>query len=116
MRTWGRPYTNGKPGAWTEVTTDADGFNDYVYITTLAQVLRLNLGESPFFGAYGIPAHQSVMTRVFPDYYVSFTQQQFAQYFATLAISKEPLPAPTYNVNITTHRGVLVPFQVPIPQ
>jgi hypothetical protein len=45
-----------------EVTTDANGYNDAVYLTTLSQVLKLNLGESPFYANYGIPQYQSVLT------------------------------------------------------
>src|ERR1700690_1169588 len=101
MRTWGRPtFQDGSRGPWTQVTTDADGSNDLVWVTTLAQVLLLNLGESPFYANFGIPAHQSVMSRIFPDYYVAYTQRQFSKYFASLIISKQPLPDPTYIINV----------------
>ena len=83
MRTWGRIN-----GVWTEVSTDANGNNDLVWLTTLIQVLKLNLNESPFFGNYGLPAHQSVVQQVAPDFYVAQTQQQFAQYFASLIIAR----------------------------
>lgn len=117
LRTWGRPFLqDGSRGQWTEVTTDpTTGLNDLVYVTTLAQVLLLNLGESPFFANYGIPAHQSVVTQVFPDFYVTYTQQQFAGYFANLIVSKRPLPSPTYNVNVTTHAGQKLNADIPIP-
>lgn len=108
MRTWGRPPglqdANGNP-AWVEVQTDANGFNDYVFITTLAQTLKLNLGESPFYADRGIPAHQSVVQQVHPDYYVAVTQSLFAQYFAALIIAKIPSVTPTYRLAITTHAG-----------
>lgn len=118
MRTWGRPYNqDGTRGAWTEVTTDpTTGLNDGVYVTTICQVLLLNLGESPFWGNYGIPAVPSVVTQVWPDYYVSFTQRQFAQYFASLIISRtQGATSPSYNVNITTHQGYKVNASVPVP-
>ena len=87
MRTYGRVAKNPlypTQLTWVEVDTDSAGFNDLVYLTTLAQVLKLNLNESPFFSNFGIPAQQSLITQVYPDYYVSFIQQQFAQYFTSL--------------------------------
>jgi hypothetical protein len=117
MRTYGRPkLPDGTKGAWVQVATDPNGFDDMVWLTTLAQVLQLNLNESPFFANYGIPAHPSVVTQVFPDYYVVFTQQQFAQYFASLIISKVNVPDPTYNISVTTHQGVKLNFNLPVPQ
>lgn len=109
MRTYGRTYAEDGTYTWTLVQTDANGFNDYVWATTLIQVLLLNLGESPFYAGYGIPAQQSVIQQLFPDLYVAKTQQLFAQYFASLIISKVANPEPTYNVNIVTNVGVKVP-------
>lgn len=86
-----------------------------VWVTTLCQVLLLNLGESPFYADYGIPAHPAVIQQVFPDYYVTFTQMKFAQYFASLIVSKVNVPDPTYNINVTTHNGVKLNAAVPIP-
>jgi hypothetical protein len=97
------------------VAPDTNGNLDLLWVTTLCQTLLLNLGESPFYANYGIPAHPSVVSQVFPDYYIAYTQQQFAQYFASLIISKQPLPTPTYMVNVTTHQGVKLNAQVPIP-
>jgi hypothetical protein len=120
IRTYGRVYTydaSGSPtkGPWQMVTTDANGLNDMVMITTLAQVLLLNLGESPFFANYGIPAHQSVMQQVFPDYNVAFTQQTFASQFASLLVAKRDTPTPTYDIFVTTKLGVKLNASVPIP-
>ena len=113
MRTWGRVN-----GVWTEVTTDANGYNDAVYVTTLAQVLKLGLGESPFFANYGIPAEQSVISQIQPDYYVMRTQQQFAQFFGTLIISKQAQlpnrPDPTYSLQVTTKQGAVVTGPIPV--
>lgn len=108
MRTYGR--LNGR---WVEVSTDANGFNDAVYLTTLIQCLKLNLGESPFYANYGIPAHPSVVQQVFPDFYVAQTQQQFAPYFASLLIAKQNAPTPTYQINVTTHQGGRVATSIP---
>src|SRR5690242_18433303 len=101
MRIYGRITNPDGSKAWVKVSTDANGSSDMVYLTNLAQVLLLNLGESPFYANYGIPAHPSVVSQVFPDFYVAYTQQKFAQYFASLLVSKQPLPDPTYTINVT---------------
>ena len=116
MRSYGRTYdANGNP-TWQQVNTDANGNNDLVWVTTLCQVLLLNLQESPFYASYGLPAQQSVIQQVFPDYYVAVTQQIFAPYFASLLITKQTGTAtPTYNVSVTTHQGVKINATVAIP-
>lgn len=86
-----------------------------VYVTALTQCLQLNLNESPFFGANGIPGQQSVQQQVPPDYYVTLTQQQFSQYFAFLMITRQVSPTPIYNVIIITHSGTVLNFGVPVP-
>ncbi len=101
MRTYGR--VNGQ---WVEVTSVGAPTEDYVWITTLIQNLKLIVGESPFFANYGIPSEQSVIQQIAPDYYVSLTQQRFSQYFASLIITRIPEPiTPTYRVNILTRAG-----------
>jgi hypothetical protein len=120
MRTYGRTQDvlSGKK-TWWVVTTDNNGYNDSVYLTTLAQVLKLNLGESPFFANYGIPAHQSVVMQVYPDFYMARTQQQFAGYFASLILLPIPeaydddgRPSPAYNVNVLTNYGSMIGVKV----
>ena len=108
---------DGTIGPWTEVTTDPNtGLNDLVYVTTLCQTLLLNLGESPFYANYGIPAVPTIVTQVWPDYYVSYTQQNFASYFASLIVSRvQGATSPAYNVQITTHQGQKLNPLVPIP-
>jgi len=114
MRTYGRVYNLDGTYKWVKVETDANGFDDYVWITTLIQVLLLNLGESPFYANFGIPAKPSVVQQVFPDFYVARVQQQFAQYFASLIINKVSSPTPTYKVNIVTNQGVKVAVEIPV--
>ena len=118
MRTYGRTQDviTGKK-TWWLVQTDFSGFNDSVYLTALAQVLKLNLGESPFFANYGIPAHQSVVTQVYPNYYLARTQQQFAGYFASLiltplqdAVDDDGRPSPAYNISVLTNYGSRIGF------
>ena len=127
MRVWGRVYsvpaTDPPTWTWIEVTTDPNGFNDMVYLTALIQELKLGLGESPFYGSYGIPGAQSVITQVAPDYYVMLTQQRYAPYFASLVITKRPntvtnlkqSPVPTYDVSVITHQGVRLVANTAIP-
>lgn len=114
MRTYGRvPVTpGGKPTKWVMVTTDENGFDDDVYLTTLCQCFKLNLNESPFFGNYGIAARQAVILQVFPDWDIWKTQRQFAPFFASLVVAKESSPTPTYTVNVTTNYGAKRQVQV----
>lgn len=116
MRTYGRIYDilTGLP-TWVEVSTDAAGFDDAVWLTTLVQALKLNLGESPFFANYGIPAKPAVVQQVFPDFYVALTQQQFATHFANLTIAKTSDPTPTYNVSVVNHQGFKMNATIPVP-
>ena len=123
MRTYGRvvdPNTGAyvrDPSTgciWWTVETDANGSNDYVWITTLCQVLAGNLQESPFYGNYGLPAKQAIIQQILPDYNVALTQQQFSQYFASLTITRGVKGTkPVYNVKITTNAGVPVAIAVP---
>jgi hypothetical protein len=112
---------NGLPETqWIEVDTTADGYNDYVYMTTMIQTIKLNLGESPFYGNYGIPAKPSIVSQVAPDFYVMRLQQQFAQFFASLTIARTAAPAgyppgtPTYQIAVTTQQGFKLSATVPI--
>ena len=86
-----------------------------VYVTALAQVLKLNLNESPFYADWGIPAKESVVQQVFPDYFVRRVQQQFSQYFASLVVYKQSLPTPVYNISVVTNAGVKLNANVPVP-
>lgn len=110
MRTWGRiGQVNGIGGTWVEVTPDANGDTSNIYLTTLVQCLKLNLGESPFYGNYGIPAQQSVVTQVMPDFYAAQTQTQFAPYFASLTIQRLlGATTPTYAVRAVCPSGAVL--------
>jgi hypothetical protein len=100
-RTFGR--LNGQ---WNVVETDENGYNDQVMLTTLAQNLKLNLGESPFYADKGIPAISSVQTAIAPTMYMARIQQYFAPYFANLTIAQVPGQVnPTYNVFVLTNSG-----------
>jgi hypothetical protein len=118
MRTYGKLPLNANdpsgPYRWVEITTDAAGFNDGIYLTTLVQTLKLNLNESPFYANWGIPAKQSVLQQIAPDFFVGLTQQNFAPYFAALIIAKANDPTPTYNISAITHQGATLIQQVPV--
>lgn len=107
MRTWGRVTDANGNKSWVAVETDVNGDSSYVWLTTLIQTLKLGLGESPFYAHYGIPAQQSIVQQVYPDYYVNMAQQQFAGYFASLTISKVDGAAnPTYSIEVVFRSGV----------
>ena len=111
MRTYGRITNQDGSKTWQVVTTDQNGYNDQVYLVTLGQALLLFLEESPFFADVGIPARESVLQQVFPDFYVARTQQQFSQYFSALLVSKLPTSDPEYNISVTFKNGAVLAFQ-----
>ena len=105
MRTYGvDPNTQ----QWVEVTNTS-----YVWLATLAQTLRLNQGESPFYANYGIPAQNSVHTQIPPDLAVNRTQTQYAPFFASLTVLKQQTSAnPTYNISAGFQNGTTISSQV----
>lgn len=107
MRTFGR-VTDPATGArwWVEVGPDPNGFNDSIYLTALCQTLKLNYGESPFYGDWGLPAHPSVVTQIYPDYYVMLTQQRYAPNFQFLAVTKvADATMPVYDITVRFQTG-----------
>jgi hypothetical protein len=114
MRTYGRITNANGSKTWVVVQTDANGFNDAVYITTLCQCIKLNLGESPFFANFGIPQQQSVISQIFPDYYINQLQTYFAQFFVSLTIKKIPSSTPTYDITAVTHQGSIINASIPV--
>lgn len=116
MRTYGRVTNPDGTKSWVVVTTDANGYNDDVWLTTLCQALKLNLNESPFYASYGLPAKDSIVQQVAPDYYMALAQQRFSQYFANLVVSRQLLYPPTYLVAVTTQQGFKLNTAVKVPQ
>jgi hypothetical protein len=124
MRTYGRIvpdilYPNQKK--WVEIDTDPNGFNDMVWLTTVIQTIKLNLGESPFYANYGIPAHPSVTSQIAPDFYMSQIQQQYSRFFLSLIISRladqgdeRGTASPTYQVSVITTYGARLTEVVPV--
>jgi hypothetical protein len=114
MRVWGRQYAENGTYQWVAVTTQANGLNDGCYVTALAQCIKLNLGESPIYANAGIPQYTTIMTQTFPDFYMSRIQQQYAQYFASLTITRVPgTTPPQYNVSAVTHSGAVISQNIP---
>jgi hypothetical protein len=111
-RTYGRVNNADGSKTWVQVNSDANGFDDNVWLTTLAQCLKLNLGESPFYANSGIPQYQTIVTQTLPDFYVMQTQTQFAPYFASLTITRvQGSFPPVYQVNAVCHNGaILTPY------
>jgi hypothetical protein len=118
MRIHGRITNPNGTKQWVTVSTDpVTGSNSWVFLTSLCQALLLNLGEAPFDAGSGLPAQQSVIQQIAPDFYVTRTQQQFAQYFASLIIAKDPTAkVPTYNISVTFFDGTPASVTVKIPQ
>ena len=126
-RVYGRTTDEFGNRQWVVVTTDANGFDDYVYVTALAQEIQLNLGESPFWGNRGIPAEPSIVSQVAPDYYSSRLQLLYAPYFMNIMVYRVPGPnplgldpmftgAPVYKIQVVTHQGVQEMYTVPSSQ
>lgn len=99
-----RTYGVDPSGQWVEIQETG-----YVYLATLAQTLRLNEGESPFYANYGIPAQNSVYTQVPPDLAVNRTQTQYAPFFANLTVVKQQNALnPTYNISAVFQNGTTI--------
>jgi hypothetical protein len=124
MRTYGRVIDTASGAKfWVQVNPDSGGWNDSIYLTTLIQCCKLNWNESPFYANWGIAARQSVVSQVFPDYYMTLMQQRFSPYFLSLIINKMPVDnsnywatvVPTYQLNVQFHTGAQISTQV-VPQ
>jgi hypothetical protein len=119
MRVWGRIYDSQRQYTWNAVETDANGFNDEVYLTAFAQVLQLQLNESPFFSQYGIPAFPSVHNQTFPDANVYWLQRKYAENFISLVVTPASTTdihgtvTPAYNVRAVTHKGSILTALIP---
>ena len=99
-----RSYGRDATGTWVEIDNP-----DYINLATLVQVLRLQQGESPFYGNYGIPAEASIMSQIAPDAAITRTQAQFSPYFASLTIQRIAGAAvPTYNIAAVFPNGTVI--------
>ncbi|CAI1566372.1 hypothetical protein [Serratia marcescens] len=100
-----RTYGQDEFGKWVTIATDANGFNDAVYLTTLVQNLKLAPQESPFFANHGIPANGSVIQQIIPTFYVNRLQQQFSGHFSSLQIALTEVDPPVYDISVITNSG-----------
>jgi len=99
-----RSYGRTAELVWVEITDP-----DYIQLATLAQTLRLQQNESPFFANYGIPAQSSIMSQLAPDAAIATTQSQFAPYFANLIVSRVTTATnPTYNISAVFKNGTII--------
>lgn len=99
-----RSYGKNASGQWVQIDEQ-----NYIYLATLIQTLRLSQGESPIYANYGIPGEQSVMTQIAPDAAVTRTQSQFAQYFSSLTIMRDQNASnPTYNISAVFLNGTVI--------
>ena len=120
MRTYGRVTNPDGTKTWVVVSTAPDGDNSEVYLTALVQTLKLNVNESPFYGSWGLPAHQALIQQLPPDFNVMLTQQRYSAYFASLIVSRVSTPPftnknpPQYRINALTFQGANL--QGPIAQ
>lgn len=122
LRTYGRTRdTLTGEKTWRTVVTDRHGFDDMVWLTTLAQICKLNLGESPFFADWGVPARESVVMQIFPDFYVQLIQQRVAPHFMSLMLEHRPdamdelgNPTPHYHFEAITNYGSTIVDDVPV--
>ncbi|MCZ6084612.1 hypothetical protein O5175_04555 [Escherichia coli] len=109
MRTWGRVTDANGNKKWVAVESDSNGDSLLRLADDAHSDVKAGLGESPFYANYGIPAQQCIVQQIYPDYYVSMVQQQFAGYFASLAISKiDGAENPTYNIDVVFLMGPVI--------
>jgi len=114
MRVWGRATNPDGSKYWVEVSTDANGLNDAVYLTAFIQCLKLNLGESPFYGNFGVPMIPSLVTQIYPDFYVQKTVTQYVAFFISLKVIRFiNVLEPSYKITVLTHSGAIMETVVP---
>lgn len=103
-----RTYGKNESGQWVEIVNTS-----YIWLATLAQTLRLSQGESPFFANYGIPSIDAVLAQVAPNAAINRTQQQYAPYFSSLSVYKDPTQTdPTYKIYAVFQNGTTLQTSV----
>ncbi len=104
-----RAYGRDANGVWQVIETDANGDSSYVYVTGLAQTVKLNLGESPFWSNYGIPAATAVLQQLAPDFFMARISGFYSHFFASLVLAKQPQPVndptPRYKLSVVRRNG-----------
>lgn len=96
MRVWTRQHQSDGTRRWVAASSNQ------ATIAWLQNALLLQLGESPFWADWGLPVTRTLVSQIWPDYYVNMTQQRFADYFASLLITHETDPPddnPAYRIS-----------------
>ncbi|QDH14162.1 hypothetical protein E3E12_08125 [Formicincola oecophyllae] len=81
MRVWTRQWQPGGKRRWVATT------GNQALIAWLQNALLLELGESPFHVDWGIPVTNSLVTRIWPTFYLEQTVGRFRDYFASLQVA-----------------------------
>lgn len=99
-----RTYGKNPAGQWVLITDI-----NYIWLATLIQTLRLAINESPVYSGYGIPGQQSIMSQIAPDAAVNAIQAEYAQYFASLTVTRQVAQiSPTYLISVVFKNGTVV--------
>ncbi|WP_077395442.1 hypothetical protein [Bombella intestini] len=104
MRVWTRVHQPDGRRVWKAVTGDQGN------IAWLQNALLLQLGESPFWADWGIPVQQTLVSRVWPDYYLNLTQRRFRDIFPSLQITRKDGgngADPVYDISVILNNGTL---------
>ncbi|GBQ07532.1 hypothetical protein [Saccharibacter floricola] len=104
MRVWTRIKQPDGSRRWQAV--DGDEAN----IAWLQNALLLQLGEAPFSTDWGIPVSQTLVTRIWPDYYLNLTQERFRETFPMLQITRQQNdsnPNPSYVIRALLNDGTV---------
>ncbi|UMM63143.1 hypothetical protein [Aristophania vespae] len=83
MRVWTRQFQSDGTRKWVAVT------GNQAIIAWLQNNLLLQLGESPFYADKGLPVTQSLISRIWPDYYLNQLQEFFRDYVSTIQITRD---------------------------
>ena len=88
MRVWGRETQSDGTRKWVAYGDNYDGGTDLAYFIWLQQALLLHVGESPFNTSWGGWSLSGLARAVYPDIYMTQTQQRMAPYFSSLSIKR----------------------------
>lgn len=104
-RVWARIHNDDGTRTWQAIETTSAGSNDNLNFIWLQNVLLLNINESPFYSDWGVPVHQTMVSQILPDYYMSLIQRRFSEYFASVIINRISATTPTYSISVTSATG-----------
>lgn len=102
MRVWTRVMGSDGKRTWQPVD------NDQGNIAWLQNALLLQLGESPFWTDWGLPVSKTLVSQIWPDYYLNMTQQRFRDVFPTLQVTRQRVDGqsdPVYSIRAILSDG-----------